>query len=52
MKYARMEPMVTTVSTTVAVTVWMTPLVTYRLVTVKGDVNRDTQTRRATNVCK
>ena len=43
--------MVKTVSTTVAVTVLMTLLVTDRLVTVKGGVNRDMTTRCATNVC-
>ena len=43
-----MEPTVTTVSTTVVVTVWMILLVTDRLVTVKGDANRDIPTRSAT----
>ena len=46
-----MEPTVTTVSTTVVVTVWMILLVTDRLVTVKGDANRDIPTRSATKVC-
>ena len=42
--------MAITVSTTVAVTVTMILIVTYRLVTVKEDVNQDLLTRYALNV--
>ena len=48
----RMEPMVTTVFTTVAVTVWMILLATDTLVTVTQDVNRDIPTHFVTNVYK
>ena len=47
-----MEPTVTTVSTTVAVTVWMTHLATDRLDSVKEDVSRDILTLCAANVRK
>ena len=47
-----MKPMVTTVSTTVVVTVWMTLLVTDRPETVTQDVNLDIPTHCATNVNK
>ena len=50
LQYVRMGPMAITVSTTVAVTVTMILPVTDRLVTVKGDVNRDILTRSALNV--
>ena len=46
-----MEHTETTVSTTVVATVSMTRLVTNRMDTVTGDVNRDIQTSCATNVC-
>ena len=52
MQYVRMEPMVTTVSTTVAGTVLMTLPATKRLVSVKGDANRDIPTHCVANVCK